>query len=67
MNVSDRPVVVTNSAGDVDTNGDLVDELCKRVGTCPERRYSERPGLDEPIRRAGADVDAVRRLLRVAR
>jgi len=31
MNVSDRSAGVTNSAGDIDSNGDVVDELLGRL------------------------------------
>lgn len=71
MTISDQTAVVTNSAGDVDTNGELVgltDDLLARIGTAAEPgRYLERPGLDERLAAAGADVGAVRRMLRLER
>lgn len=56
---------VTSSTGDVDLDGALVG-LVARIGTAPDPgHYRERPGLDDRILAAGADVAAVRRLLGV--
>jgi hypothetical protein len=60
------PARVTSSHGDVDPNGDISGELVRRIGTAVDPGpYLERPGLDERIAGAGADVGQVRRLLRV--
>jgi hypothetical protein len=60
---------VTASTGEVDSNGDVVGERIRRIGTAVEPpRYRERPGLDARLTAAGADVAAVaavRRMLRV--
>lgn len=60
---------VTNSTGNVNTEGEIVGLLLGRVSRCGTTldpgRYVEREGLDERIAAAGADVDGVRRLLRL--
>ena len=59
---------VTNSTGNIDSNGDIVGELAQRLAATRgplEGRYTERVGLDARIRETGADVATVRRLLRV--
>lgn len=50
--------------GNVDRNGDIVDELVAATRGPLELGYVERPGLDDRIRAAGGDVAGVRRLLR---
>lgn len=59
---------VTNSAGDVDRNGDVVDELgavVRRLANAGplECRFLERPGFDERIAQAGGDPETLRRML----
>lgn len=53
----------TASTGEVDGNGDIVGIL-ERIGTAIDPGpYVERPGLDDRLRDAGADVLGVRRML----
>ncbi len=62
-------VGVTNSAGDVGPDGDLVGQLCKRIGTAIELGRCERPGFDERLAAAGADTEereAIRRMIAAA-
>lgn len=59
---------VAAQSGDVDRQGELVGSLVERIGTARDPgRYIEKPGLDERIAGAGANVAGVRRLLGVSR
>ena len=56
---------VTNLDGDIDRNGDVVGVAIGVSGPL-DLRYRERPGLDERLQSAAADVAAVRRMLGVS-
>lgn len=64
--VTKSPVGIVAQSGDIDLDGELVGSLVERIGTALDPgRYLERPGLDERIGFAGADVAGVRRMLGV--
>jgi hypothetical protein len=62
----------SSSTGDVDRDGEVVGELaidlCDRIGTAVDfGPYIEKPGLDDRIAAAGADIASVRCMLGVPR